>query len=87
VDELTDEMRTTDEFEEHMSRALQERGWAPFEAARFARLPADTQIIGMMLIDQDDEWGAPGDGLPGGGGRAQEKPRRLKGEILQFFQS
>jgi hypothetical protein len=58
VDEVTNEMGPGPEYGEHVSRALRERGWTLFEVARFARLPVDAQLIGMILIDQDDDLGA-----------------------------
>lgn len=39
------------------SCALRDRGWSPFEAARFSRLPIDAQIVGMIRLDEEADLG------------------------------
>jgi hypothetical protein len=50
---MTNEGQTGPGYGEHITGALAERGASPFEAARYARLPIDAQIVGMIRLDGD----------------------------------
>jgi hypothetical protein len=53
-----DDGHTMPELGKHVVGMLRDRGWSPFEAMRFARLPFDAQFIGMVRLEADEELGA-----------------------------
>jgi hypothetical protein len=54
---MTDE-HTTPEYGGHITQALKDRGWRAFEVRRFAQLPIDAQIAGIIHLDAEEELGA-----------------------------
>ncbi len=55
---MRDEAHTTPEYGEHVLGVLRDRGWSPFEAMRFARLPFGAQLAGVVCLEADEELGA-----------------------------
>lgn len=48
---MSDEMRLTPEFGDHVLRVLEERGGNPFEARRFFQLPAPAQYAALPYLE------------------------------------
>jgi hypothetical protein len=54
---MTGDAHSTPKFGDHVMRELRDRGWSPFGAARFSRLPIDAQIAGMIMLDEEADLG------------------------------
>lgn len=52
---MSDEMRLTPEFGDHVLRVLEERGASPFEGSRFFRLPPHAQVAGLRWLEDRDD--------------------------------
>ena len=54
---MTGDAHSTPNFGDHVLRELRDRGWSPFGAAHFSRLPIDAQIAGMIMLDEEADLG------------------------------
>ena len=57
IGRVREEANSTPKFGDHVLRELRDRGWSPFGAARFSRLPIDAQIAGMIMLDEEADLG------------------------------